>query len=97
MLICFYRKTITLIKSRKWRGKTGKILLEGKRLINDALAAGMQMKTLYFSREEDLNAINIKNPKEVEICKVLYRTLKVWSGLTSCPGVMGNVIFFSRL
>lgn len=50
------------------------------------------MKALYFSREEDLKDINIKDPKEVEVCKVLYRTLKVWSNLTTCPGVFGKII-----
>lgn len=69
-------------------------MLEGKRLINDAIRAGMQMKTLYFSREEDLKDIFIKDPKEVEVCKVLYRTLKVWSNLTKCPGVFGKLTNF---
>lgn len=83
-----FTKTLATIKDRKKREKSGKILLEGKRLINDAMKAGMQIKALYFSREKDLNDIKLENCEGVEVSKVLYRTLQVWSGLTTCPGVL---------
>lgn len=76
------------------RERDGRILLEGKRLINDAIEAGIELKTIYFSREKDLAAINFKNQQKVEILKVLYKTLQVWSDLTTCPGVMGNIYIY---
>ncbi|KAG8197622.1 hypothetical protein JTE90_001553 [Oedothorax gibbosus] len=84
-----FTKILTIIKNRKLREKDGRILLEGKRLINDAISAGMELKTIYFSKEKDLADINFKNQQKAEILKVLYKTLQVWSDLTTCPGVMG--------
>ncbi|XP_035231562.1 rRNA methyltransferase 3, mitochondrial-like [Stegodyphus dumicola] len=84
-----FTKTLAMIKNRKRREKSGLILLEGKRLINDAIGVGLKMKTLYFSREEDLAAIKIKDPENVELCKVFYKTLSLWSELETSPGVMG--------
>ncbi|XP_054719210.1 rRNA methyltransferase 3, mitochondrial-like [Uloborus diversus] len=84
-----FTKILTVMKNRKMRERSGKILIEGKRLINDALQAGVKLQALYFSREKDLAEIKLRTLENVEICKVLYKTLKVWSALTTCPGVMG--------
>lgn len=83
-----FTKLLEIIKNRTKREKSGKILLEGKRLINDAILAGMKMKVIYFSNEEDLKDIKLKNLEEIKVYKVLYRTMKIWSDLTTCPGVM---------
>ncbi|XP_042903475.1 rRNA methyltransferase 3, mitochondrial [Parasteatoda tepidariorum] len=85
-----FTKTISLIKNRQMREINGKILLEGKRLINDAIDAGMELKSIYFSREKDLAEINFRRAaQKVEFFKVLYRTMQMWSDLKTCPGVMG--------
>lgn len=69
------------------------MLLEGKRLINDAIEAGMKIEALYFSQEKDLMDIRLKDPENVLIAKVLYKTLQVWSDVTTCPGITGNMMF----
>lgn len=82
-------QAMTLLKSRKKREKSNKILLEGKRLINDAITAGAELETIFFSREEDLQEILFKKVPNAKIMKVIYKQLSLWSDLTTCPGLMG--------
>ncbi|GFU33283.1 rRNA methyltransferase 3, mitochondrial [Nephila pilipes] len=84
-----FTKTLTMLKNRKFRERNEKMLLEGKRLINDAIDAGIELETIYFSREKELAEIKFKFQDNVEILKVLYKTLQQWSNLTTCPGIMG--------
>lgn len=84
-----FTKTLTSLKNRKLREQNGKMLLEGKRLINDAIDAGIELETIYFSREKELADIKFKFQENVEILKVFYKTLQQWSNLTTCPGIMG--------
>ncbi|GFQ92429.1 rRNA methyltransferase 3, mitochondrial [Trichonephila clavata] len=84
-----FTKTLTILKNRKLREQNGKILLEGKRLINDAIDAGIELETIYFSREKELADIRFKFQDNVEILKVFYKTLQQWSNLVTCPGIMG--------
>ncbi|GBN49476.1 rRNA methyltransferase 3, mitochondrial, partial [Araneus ventricosus] len=78
-----------MLKNRKLREQNGKILIEGKRLINDAIDAGMILETIYFSREKELAELKFKFQENVDIFKVFYKTLQLWSHLTTCPGIMG--------
>ncbi|CAL1279815.1 unnamed protein product [Larinioides sclopetarius] len=84
-----FTKTLTILKNKKLREQKGKMLIEGKRLINDAIAAGMILETIYFSREKELAELKFKFQENVEIFKVFYKTLQLWSNLTTCPGIMG--------
>ncbi|GFU43270.1 rRNA methyltransferase 3, mitochondrial [Trichonephila clavipes] len=84
-----FTKTLTTLKNRKLREQNGKMLLEGKRLINDAIDAGIELETIYFSRDKELADIKFKFQENVEILKVFYKTLQQWSNLTTCPGIMG--------
>ncbi|XP_051163811.1 rRNA methyltransferase 3, mitochondrial [Leptopilina boulardi] len=76
------------IKSKKQRKKLNKILLEGKRLIADALHAGLTPEKIIFSRTEDIKKLPL-NDDETERYKVPYRTIQLWSSLTTPSGVMG--------
>ncbi|GIY72525.1 rRNA methyltransferase 3, mitochondrial [Caerostris darwini] len=84
-----FTKTLTMLKNKKLRQRKGKMLIEGKRLINDAIDAGIELKTIYFSREKDLADIKFKFQNDVEILKVFYKTMQLWSELHTCPGIMG--------
>lgn len=81
------------VKSRKRRSQKHEILVEGRRLIIDAIEAGLKLETLLFSDREEFSAIENKLVGESDIYKVPYSDLKMWSGLTTCPGLMG---IFSR-
>ncbi|KAJ8683097.1 hypothetical protein QAD02_018889 [Eretmocerus hayati] len=76
------------IKSRKERKKKEQILLEGTRYILDAVKAGMVPEMIIYSRSEDIKCMPQWN-KEVKFYKVPYRSIQLWSTLTTPPGVMG--------
>lgn len=79
------------VKSRKLRTRKDCILLEGKRLIRDALEAGCIIENLLFSRKSDLEFVRDVLPKKhVQIYKMIYKDMAMWSDLTTCPGIMGS-------
>ncbi|XP_064619747.1 rRNA methyltransferase 3, mitochondrial-like [Lineus longissimus] len=79
---------LMLTKSRKYRQKEGKILLEGKRLISDAISAGAEMEALYFSRLTSLDDIPVTS-SDAKVYKLKYTSLKNWSDTKSPAGLMG--------
>ncbi|XP_046390363.1 rRNA methyltransferase 3, mitochondrial [Ischnura elegans] len=81
-------KALTSVKSKKNQKSGNKILLEGSRLIADAIKYGAIPEMVFFSRKEDI--AKIRWPEEnFEMYKVGYRILQKWSSLTSSPGVIG--------
>uniref|UniRef100_A0A1A9X116 RNA 2-O ribose methyltransferase substrate binding domain-containing protein n=1 Tax=Glossina brevipalpis TaxID=37001 RepID=A0A1A9X116_9MUSC len=80
-------------RSKKGRDKNRQIIIEGRRLILEALECGLHMQTLIFSRRELLAAIKeevavSQRSKETKIYKVPQHDLKLWSTLTTPPGVL---------
>lgn len=87
-----------LVKSRNAREKSGQILLEGKRLIIDAIKAGATLQTIFFSDTDNLKDVaEVKNLDSVPLYKIVYKHLKVWSDLTTCPGIMGKESHFNKI
>uniref|UniRef100_A0A4W3I4X3 Uncharacterized protein n=1 Tax=Callorhinchus milii TaxID=7868 RepID=A0A4W3I4X3_CALMI len=84
-----FLKVVTIVKSKKFREQHGKILLEGQRLITDALAAGAQLQTLFFSTVESLKALPLDKLKRVQLIKVKFEEIKIWSDLVTPHGGMG--------
>jgi len=68
-------------------------MLEGKRLISDAIEAGVELKTIYFSLEENL--IGIPHLEElvikhgVGLKKVFYKHISLFTDVVTSPGVIG--------
>jgi hypothetical protein len=78
-----------IAKSRKQRQERSLIVLEGKRLIKDAMEAGYIPHMVFFSRVKD--AADLKLPDVgVELYKMPYRSISLWSDLTTSPGVVGE-------
>ncbi|XP_012059530.1 PREDICTED: rRNA methyltransferase 3, mitochondrial [Atta cephalotes] len=75
------------VKTKKKRGKNRQMLLEGFRLIEDAIQAGIVPKVIFFSRLSDVLPLSL--PKEVKLYKIPYRTIQLWSNLTTSPGIIG--------
>lgn len=76
------------VKSRKKQKQDNRILLEGYRLIEDAMKAGLVPEIVIFSRKPDLQRLPL--PKTgVKLYKIPYQTIQLWSDLTTSPGVMG--------
>lgn len=80
----------TNIRSKKQRDKNGKIVIEGRRLILDALSAGLVPEILFFSDKDQLKLIKdeIKPYKNLNIYKVPRHDLKIWSTLMTTPGIL---------
>ncbi|KAM9004388.1 rRNA methyltransferase 3, mitochondrial isoform 2-T2 [Sarcophilus harrisii] len=82
-------KVMTIVKSRSFREKKGKILLEGRRLMADALRAGAQPQTVFFSRLEYVKELPGDKLKGASLVKVKFDEIKEWSDLVAPQGIMG--------
>ncbi|XP_054857306.1 rRNA methyltransferase 3, mitochondrial [Eublepharis macularius] len=82
-------KVVTIAKSRAFREKHGKILLEGRRLIADALAAGAVPQTLFFSILERLRELPAAQLKGASLVKVKFEDVTTWSDVIAPQGVIG--------
>lgn len=83
----FVSSLLINVKTRNKREKNQSMLLEGFRLIKDALQAGTKPKAILFSRLSDILPLSLS--KEVKLYKVPYRTIQLWSNLTTSPGILG--------
>lgn len=93
-----FSSIMVFIKSRKERLKSNQILLEGRRLIQDGLEAGLKLHKLMFSKVEYLAQLEkyLKMYDKDPNClfyKVAYSDMTLWSDLKTNPGIMG---LFSR-
>ncbi|XP_019366500.1 PREDICTED: rRNA methyltransferase 3, mitochondrial, partial [Gavialis gangeticus] len=84
-------KVVVVAKSQKFREQHGKILLEGHRLIKDALEAGAELQTLFFSsqRMKELKELPEAALKRASLIKVKFEDIKLWSDLVTPPGLIG--------
>ncbi|XP_027717506.1 rRNA methyltransferase 3, mitochondrial [Vombatus ursinus] len=82
-------KVMTVVKSRTLRDKQGKILLEGRRLIADALRAGAVPQTVFFSRLEYIKELPVDKLKGASLIKVKFDDIEEWSDLVTPQGIMG--------
>ena len=81
---------MTQLKMKNCRDKKGVMLLEGKRLIREALVAGCELQYLIFSRLDDANYFKDVLPKKnCTLLKMFYRDIQVWSDLVTSPGIIG--------
>ena len=69
------------------------ILVEGKRLIQDAMNAGFYPKTFVFSRVNQLVDFKFDKSKEMNMYQIPYRSVELWSEMpVGHPGFMGEKI-----
>lgn len=83
------------VKAKKRREKNRQMLLEGSRLIEDAIRAGLVPKVIFFNRLSDILPLSL--PTEVKLYKIPYRTIQLWSNLTTSPGIIGKYFDFLDL
>lgn len=85
-------KLMLLVKSKKQREKKHQLMIEGRRLIIDALQSGVPLEYILFSNREQLLLIKdeiLKCPKLPKIIRVPHNDLSFWSVLSTCPGLIG--------
>lgn len=83
-----FQQLMLTVKSKKHRGIKHQLLLEGRRLILDALKCGLPLKYLIFSDKEQLKLVAKFVPKDITCYKVPQGDLSFWSTLTTCPGLI---------
>lgn len=86
-------KVVTLAKSKKFRDHHGKVLLEGHRLIKDALEAGAVPQTFFFSTMEHLKELPQAKLKQASLVKVKFEDIKSWSDLITPRGLIGKLLW----
>ncbi|NXJ73309.1 MRM3 methyltransferase, partial [Trogon melanurus] len=82
-------KVVTIAKSKKFRDNHRKVLLEGQRLIKDALEAGAVLQTLFFSTVGHLKELPEAGLKRANLVKVKFEDIKIWSDLVAPQGLIG--------
>ncbi|XP_041348872.1 rRNA methyltransferase 3, mitochondrial-like isoform X2 [Gigantopelta aegis] len=83
-----FGQMIIAAKSRKERTKKQIILLEGHRLVSDAIISGAEARCIYFSQLDSLKRFPV-HQTSAALYKVQYRHMKFWSDLETPPGIMG--------
>ena len=68
-------------------------MVEGKRLIQDAMNSGFYPKTFVFSRVNQLVDFKFDKSKEMNMYQIPYRSVELWSEMpVGHPGFMGEKI-----
>ncbi|CAN9510889.1 unnamed protein product [Ophioblennius macclurei] len=86
-------RLVSIARSRTFREHQGKILLEGRRLICDALDAGANPQMVFFSTLERLQELPLDRLRRATLVKVKFEDIKLWSDVTAPQGV---IAIFSR-
>ncbi|XP_061418118.1 rRNA methyltransferase 3, mitochondrial [Lethenteron reissneri] len=82
------RTVVTIAKSRQYREKHGKILLEGTRLIRDALEAGAVLQTIFFDSTTQLQELPLELIARAALIRVRMRDIRLWSDLVTPQGIL---------
>ena len=87
-----FRKIMTNMAIKKRRDEMNKVVLEGIRLINDAIDSKIPIESIYFSDESHLSEIHdldrLVQLNGTKLVKVLYHDMKVFTSLVQSPGCM---------
>lgn len=79
-----------MARSRTFREHQNKILLEGRRLICDALDAGALPQTVFFSTVDRLKELPPHKLRRASLIKVKFEDIKTWSDVVAPQGVIGE-------
>lgn len=88
---------MSVARSRTFREHQGKILLEGRRLICDALGAGAIPQMVFFSSADRLRELPLDQLRRATLVKVKNEDIKVWSDLVTPQGVIGKGHFLQDI
>ncbi|KAM9451525.1 rRNA methyltransferase 3B, mitochondrial [Clarias gariepinus] len=76
-------RLVNLARSKKLREQQGKILVEGRRLISDALGAGASPLTIFFSTLERLQELPVNKITQASLVKVKMEDVQIWPDHTA--------------
>ncbi|XP_022184203.2 rRNA methyltransferase 3, mitochondrial [Nilaparvata lugens] len=83
----FFVTSINKTQARKQREKSGMIMLEGKRLIQDAISAGVIPVEIFFSRKKLVEELQMPSGV-VKLYHIPYKTIQTYSHLKTPPGIV---------
>lgn len=86
-----------MVKSSKARKINKKILLEGERLIGDALKSGITAEALFYSRRELIDSLPTPIRPPTKVYEIDHNKIQLWSELTTSPGIMGEFSGFHTI
>lgn len=76
------------VKSRKSRALKHQLLVEGRRLIIEAIQSGLVLDHVLFSDMDQMQLLKEHLPADAKLVKVPQSDLRLWSNLSTCPGLM---------
>ena len=85
---------LTAVKTKRQRYSNMMIMLEGKRLITEALTADVEPLLILFSRKKLLKGLPLDpthiQPERTIVHRLHHRFMRTWSSLTTSPGIIGE-------
>lgn len=87
---------VQITKSLKHRYYKKKILLEGKRLINDALESNVRIDSIFVSKNTLLNEFNFDFTKlkyEIKFFEISPKAVNLWSDVETSQGFIGECLY----
>ncbi|GAV05368.1 hypothetical protein RvY_15515 [Ramazzottius varieornatus] len=85
-----FKNTVNKVKNRTERLKHRRILLEGHRLVTEAVNNGVRIDSVFFSNPEALASVNEAelHAMKADIYHVSPKQMALWSDMTTAPGIM---------
>ena len=80
-----------LLSSKRARENSDVQVLEGVRLIQDAISRGIEPSVIVFSRVKLLHGLNLPSKSETRLYHLPYTNIKLWTDLTTSPGIMAAI------
>lgn len=66
-----------------------RIMLEGSRLISDAIKSGFLPESIFFSRIDDIKSLKLPEDK-INLYKIPYKLISKWSDVVTSSGLIGE-------
>lgn len=91
-MILKLERSFTFRKSKKKLEKDQQIIVEGRQLITEAVQSHFKLNYLLFSHLEKINEVLDvmgTSTNHINFIKVPQQDLRMWSVLSTCPGLIG--------
>jgi len=92
--LCVYCNSPVITNAKSYIGREKKkiILLEGRRLVTEAVQTSQRIQSIFFTHEEVLEGLPVQSLSEsgVKFFKVKKDHMNLWSDTIAPQGIMGN-------
>jgi len=80
-----------ILSTKRARERSDVQVLEGVRLIKDAIERGIDPTVIVFSRVKLLLKLNMLPSSSTRLYHLPYTNIKLWTDLTTSPGIMAAI------